>query len=34
LNQLTALFIEGTAEPIFTELAGEPRSFARVAHEA
>jgi (1->4)-alpha-D-glucan 1-alpha-D-glucosylmutase len=34
LNQLTALFIEPTAEPIFTELAGEPRSFARVAHEA
>lgn len=34
LNQLTALFIEPAAAPAFTELSGEPRSFAEVAHEA
>jgi (1->4)-alpha-D-glucan 1-alpha-D-glucosylmutase len=34
LNQLTMLFIEPAAEPIFTELGAEPRSFARLAHEA
>jgi (1->4)-alpha-D-glucan 1-alpha-D-glucosylmutase len=34
LNQLTALFVEAAAVTTFTELAGEYRSFAEVAHEA